>query len=59
LVRVYLNGKWGYINKEDKLVIPFRYDDAEDFLGGLASVAIKGQKFIINKAGQKVIPKLQ
>lgn len=39
LAAVKKNGKWGYIDEEGKVVIPFQYELAYDFNEGLAIVA--------------------
>lgn len=49
-------GKKGYINREGKLVIPYRYDNAEAFNEGLAAVEINKKSGFINKQGILVIP---
>ena len=38
LAAVCLNGKWGFIDKTGKEVIPLKYDFAYGFFGGLAQV---------------------
>lgn len=38
MVRVKKNGKWGYINKEGKLITKLQFDWAEDFRDGMARV---------------------
>lgn len=49
LERVYLNGRYGYINNKGEEVVSPKYDDAEDFHEGLASVILhKRQEFIDN-----------
>ncbi len=40
---VQLNGKWGFINKEGKEVIPCKYDVAFEFNEGLALVQLNGK----------------
>lgn len=55
------DGKYGYINKHGKLIIPFEYHDAEPFEKKLAIVSKKkflsGTKYgMINKKGNTVIP---
>ena len=62
LAKVKKDGKWGYINKEGREVIPCKYDFAEGFSEGLAPVEKgwetgKGSKWgYINKEGREVIP---
>jgi len=50
------NGTWhfGYINKEDKIVIPLIYSNAKDFHGGRAEVMIDNKWVKINKKGERV-----
>ena len=38
LARVKLGGKWEYLDRNGKPVIPCRFDRAEDFYGGMAAV---------------------
>ncbi|MBU1720411.1 MAG: WG repeat-containing protein, partial [Bacteroidetes bacterium] len=38
------DGKWGYVNVKDSLVIPAIYDDAKPFSDGLGSVK-KGDRY--------------
>ncbi|HYF32566.1 MAG TPA: WG repeat-containing protein [Chitinophagaceae bacterium] len=45
---VYKNGKWGYINQHNELVIPFRFDDADVFSENKATVNTGGK---INEDG--------
>lgn len=50
--------KWGYIDKEGTLVIPFQFDRADVFSGGFAPAGIfDGRKMgYINTSGEIVIP---
>lgn len=51
-----LAGKFGYVNKLGKIVVPLMYDDAFDFERGRAIVKI-GEKFgLINEKNATVIP---
>lgn len=58
-MRVKVDGKWGFIDKNGQQVIGPTYDVAEDFSEGLASVGIKGDdgyKYgYINPRGDLVI----
>lgn len=56
-------GKFGYINYRSELIIPFLYERAEDFKGGMAVVAARRTTRsdalsygYINKSGEEVIP---
>lgn len=52
----YKSKKWGYMNKQGKVVIPGKYSTAADFSEGLAFVCRNGYSGFINKKGQVVIP---
>ena len=55
LVAVYKDNKWGYINKQGKLVIPYLYNHAGDFSSGLATV-LKDREFgAVDHNGDTVI----
>lgn len=41
------NGKWGYCNKDNKIIIDCIYDEAEPFYEGLALVKTEGSFFIL------------
>ena len=51
-------GKWGYVNREFELVIPYKFSEVKSFYKGLAYASIFGPKFIregyINKLGEFV-----
>ena len=50
-------GKWGYIDKKGKLVIPCKWESADNFSEGLASVQDDNYKWgFIDKTGKVVIP---
>jgi hypothetical protein len=59
LARVELNGKWGYIDKEGKEVIPIKYDWARSFSEGLACVKLNGKWGYIDKEGKEYFENLQ
>jgi len=52
--RLKVNGKVGYIDKYDKLVIPIKYDEAGDFSNSFAKVKLGYEEFYIDKNGNKV-----
>jgi hypothetical protein len=54
--RFFRDGKFGYIDKAGKIIIPPRFDYARDFSEGLASVQIGDKYGCIDKAGKIVIP---
>ena len=54
LAAFYETGKWGYEDKDGKIVIPAMYDDARDFQNGLAIVKLDGKWGVINKEGNTV-----
>ena len=57
LFGLYDNGKWGFIDKEGKEVIPIKYDWVENFSEGLAPVKLLNGKWgYIDKEGKVVIP---
>lgn len=50
------NKKWGWININNKVVIPLKYDESRAFNNGYAAVAINNKWGVINKTGQVVLP---
>ena len=50
------DGKWGYIDKTGKEVVPCQYDNALGFSDGLAVVEKGGKCGYIDKTGKEVIP---
>lgn len=56
LAYVSLMGKYGYINKESILAIPYKYDKALSFSEGLAAVSLNGKWGFIDVTGTLVIP---
>ena len=48
---VKLKGKWGYINKKGKTIIPFKFDDAYSFNTPYAIVKYDGQFLLIDENG--------
>jgi hypothetical protein len=55
LAKVKLNGRYGYINKKGKLVIPAEYQRADDFSEGLAHVYSHEKAGYIDRQGRLVI----
>jgi hypothetical protein len=58
LAVVEIKGKFGYINKTGKIVIPAQYQYARDFNGELAYVDTDEKRYFIDKSG-KVIYELK
>ncbi|HEY9277629.1 MAG TPA: WG repeat-containing protein [Methylotenera sp.] len=46
------NGKWGYVDSRQRLVIPAIYEDAKEFMDGKAAVKQRGKWGFINKQGR-------
>jgi hypothetical protein len=55
LARIRKQGKYGYMNHKGEMVIPVKFDKAEDFHEGLAQVEINGKWGYIDHAGNIVI----
>ena len=53
---VELNGKYGFIDKTGREIIPCKYDYAYDFEDGLASVQLDRKWGFVDKTGREVIP---
>src|SRR2546421_3754540 len=49
------DGKWGFIDRTGKVVIPIQFDSANDFHEGLALVTANGKKLFIDASGRVVI----
>lgn len=43
---------WGYIDRSGKFVIQPRFDEAYEFVSGLASAKFKGMKVVIDRSGK-------
>lgn len=50
------HGKYGFVNKVGKVMIPIQYDDAQHFSEGFAGVKQNGQYGFINKGDEILIP---
>ena len=55
LIKVRLDGKYGFINKDGEEIIPCKYIDADDFFDGLARVHSKEGWGFVNKDGEEII----
>ncbi len=55
LAPVKHNGKWGFIDKNDKQRIAFIYENAEPFSEGLAPVSVGGKWGFVDKQGKQII----
>lgn len=53
LALVYSNGKYGFIDRNGREVIPLQFDEAKSFKDGKAEVSKNGRKFFINKEGKQ------
>jgi hypothetical protein len=58
LYPVLVNGKWGYINLQGKIVIKPRFFDATDFSNGVSFVQTKDNWAVLNESGKTVISNL-
>ena len=57
LAAVWLhNKKWGFINKKNKPLTSFVYDDAQPFEGGYSVVTKDDKKGFVNPQGKEIIP---
>src|SRR2546430_14877336 len=48
-------GRWGYTDKVGSLVIPYQYEDAQNFSDGLARVLVKNRWGYIDKSDRKSV----
>ncbi|MBS1792275.1 MAG: WG repeat-containing protein [Acidobacteria bacterium] len=53
LAAVQKNRKWGFIDKNNVLVIPYKYDTGGFFVNGYANVELAGRKIRIDKKGNE------
>ncbi|MDL2239787.1 WG repeat-containing protein [Bacteroidales bacterium OttesenSCG-928-K03] len=57
LARIYKNkGKYGFINKQNELIVPMIYDEAHDFSYGFARVKQDKKWGMIDTTGNLIIP---
>lgn len=50
------DGKWGFIDKDDKLVVALKYDEVKNYDGGYAAVSVNGKWGFVNLAGKEITP---
>lgn len=55
LFPVEQNNKWGFIDRQGKVIVPIKFDGVNNFHEGLALVTIGGQKAFIDVSGRIVI----
>ena len=56
MVSVFKNGKHGFMNKDQKLVVPHKYDYVMAFNDGVAAVQNDGLFGVIDKTGKVIVP---
>lgn len=56
LAAVRMNGQFGYIDDQGKIIITPRFQDAGPFSGGYAEVRVDGASGIIDRTGRLVVP---
>lgn len=54
-IRVIKDGKFGFYSEKGELVIPFEYEQASDFIDGIAVVK-KGKYGVIDERGKELLP---
>lgn len=47
--------KWGYCNRDKKIVIPCKYDETAPFENGLAQVCLNNKWGLIDKTGKEIV----
>lgn len=56
LSEAIVGGKWGYVDHNRKVVIPFQYEHANPFNQGIARVSLNRKYFFIDKRGARITP---
>jgi hypothetical protein len=46
--------KWGYVDKNKKVIVPFKYDETKPFSQGLAGVKLNGKWGFVDKTGKEI-----
>lgn len=54
LVAVSLHNHWGFMDKNENIVIPIIFDEVSNFTDGRAFVSIKGKSGLIDKNGKEI-----
>lgn len=54
LIRIKKKNKYGFLDRKLKIVIPYKFEQAEDFLDSLALVKSKDKYSLINLNGQEI-----
>ena len=54
LILVLKNLKFGYLNRQGQIAIPFKYDQAMSFKNGIAKVEVNSKSLCINTHGETV-----
>ena len=55
LARVYINNKYGFIDKTGKIIVEPQFDSVYSFIEGLASVRVDGKYGFIDNTGKIII----
>ena len=55
LAIVTKNGKFGYVDKGNRIIVPIIYDQAKSFTHGRALVTLDGKSGIIDKSGKVIV----
>ncbi len=56
LASVSQQGKWGFINKTGKVLVPVEYETTLHFEDGLAAVKLNNEWGFVNNTGKVAIP---
>ena len=56
LIKVKLDGKYGFINKDGEEIIPCKYEDADNFPDGLVKVKSAEGWGFVNENGEEIVP---
>lgn len=55
LIKVKRKNKYGFVNRKLNLVIPYKYDQAEDFKDSLAIVKRKSKMYLLSLTGEELM----